>query len=284
MTLLPSLCLFFATPDAAAADIDASAAPIDRKTFGQPHNKGENRPRRKRRKRKDPYRGPFAKDKYPQREILRPLVLPKQMAEVGVSLDYSRPGGEDALSSNLNVNFGIGDIVEVGVNTGFNWVPDVNWNETIGLSARVLTSDGRRLDWAPGLDVLIPTGGGAGRLVVDLGARHLFSKRTFLTFGQGAIPITLGSDPVVTLVGNLGIGVQATKATVVIFETTAAQFQVVPSADDPVTGIWETFPLSATLQGSPNRMVDLGLRGTLTTIWEGPDFEGAVTGYANFRF
>ena len=279
MTLLPMLTLFGA-PDAVALD-----QPRDRKTFGTPHKKGDNRPRRKTRKKADPYRGPFKKSRYPTQEIRRPLVLPKQAVEIGLGADYGRFPGGDAAGANLYGNVGIGHIVELGVFTGAALSPDFAWSESIGLHAAVIVSDGKRLDFAPGLDVNIPTGGGPGLLVVNLDARHLFSRKVFLTFGRGGIPIVLGANSSVAFVGNVGVGVQASKTVAVIFETQAARLDLGQGdAGNDVTGIWETAILDGRLQITPVRMVDLGVRGGVTQVWDGGVTTGRVGGYAAIRF
>ncbi|MEN0065918.1 MAG: hypothetical protein AAGA48_27505 [Myxococcota bacterium] len=286
MTLLPALSLWFAVPDAEAADVPtAQLAPGDRKSFGRPHAKGANRPRRKARKKRDPYRGPFKKSKYPFQEILRPLVLPKNQGEIGVGLTYARPDGQDFLGAGISFNYGIGEVFEFGVGTDFGFIPDVLWSEVIGLNARVLVSDGRRLDWAPGIAVGIPTNGGPGLLVVDLTARTLFSKRVFLLFGQRAIPITLGQNASASLVGNVGLGVQVSKKTVLSADTTVVTLQVAPSIDSPVTGIWDFLTLTGQLQVTPARQVDVGIRGNVIHAWSGggsPEASGTIFGA--FRF
>ncbi len=288
MFLLSCVSSFLAVPaeaaDAPLAKTEMQA--VDRKSFGQKKRPGDNRPRRKARKRRDPYRGPFKKERYPFQEIRRPLVLPKAMAEIGLGADYFANSNGDGGVADFGVNVGIGDIVEVGVNSGLDLAPEFSSTEVIGLRARVLVSDGQRLDWAPGLDVGIPTGDDPGQLVVALDARHLLSRRVFLTFGEGAIPITLGSDPTVSLVGNVGLGVQASKKVAVIFGTQVVDFDV---TNTEVTGIWEQLFLDGRVQVTPARQVDLGLRGRLEVLYQTDDPEtgnvgGTVGGYVAARF
>jgi len=283
MTLLSCLSLFVATPDAEAGDTTTASMQVrDKKTFGTPRKRGDNRPRRKARKRKDPYRGPFKKDKYPTQEILRPLVLPQGLVEVGVGGDYARFGDAESAGLGFGVDVGIGNIVEVGVNSGLDLAPDFAWTEQIGLRARVLVSDGKRLDFAPGLDVGIPTDGGPGTLVVGLGARHLLNKKVYLVFGDRAIPVTLGANPTVSLNGNVGLGVQASKTVAVIFDTDVAR--VAFGDEVNVTGIWETLVLNGRVQVTPARPVDLGLLGSIGRTWDGGPTQGSIGAYAAVRF
>lgn len=222
----------------------------------------------KKKKKGPKFVGPFAKDKYPRQERLRPLVLPAGMVEAELNAGALDIGDGIGAAAALRGAVGIGDVLELGVGTGLGLAPSVAWNETIGIEAHVLAVDGKNFDWAPGLSVPISLADGAGfGLAIDLTSRVLAGKKVFVFFGNDALPITITPDVGVGIAANGGLGFQVSKGTVILIDTSLATLSILP--DVAVTGAWETFIGNAAVQYSPARRTDIGIRANVANTWSG---------------
>ena len=293
---LPTLAQAQAAPEVDESDdveVEAQeAANREKKTIRGRSSANQNSPNRNRNNRNrgganrggPQYTGPFKKAEYPLEERTRPLVLPDGMGEVGIGFDFVTVAGSTSVGTGLGLNFGIGDSVELGVATGFLISPDVAWGETVLLSANFLAVDGKEFDWAPGISLPIVTTEGAGfSFALDLPARAVMGEQVFLFFGNNAIPIRVSPDFSLGLAGNGGIGVQFRKDTALLVGTNVFVATIVPDAT--VSGIWEVFTLSGTLQYTPSRTFDVGLTLNVANTWDVADtLVVGVSAYGAFRF
>lgn len=244
-------------------------------------------PKKKGKKKKGPVaegKGPFKKDEYPLQERNRPLILPDQMGEVTLDLGYSRFLDTDFVATTIGFNYGLGDVVELGVGTGLLLAPDVASNETIVVQAHWLAYDEKYFDFAPGLVIPFTFSKGAGfGATIDLTSRYVVSKTVFLTFGQGAIPVIASPDFGLAVVANGGVGYQVGKPTVLFADTSVFTLLLAPDVD--VTGLWETLVLGVGGQYSPTPEWDIGARLTLGNTWSVSDsLTFGLGAFAKFRF
>ena len=250
----------------------------------QTNNRRNANQRNGRKKKKGPKLvGPFKKDKYPRQERFRPLVLPHNMAEFGVAGGYETQGGENGAFLNPSIDYGIGNRVEVGLSSGVDFIP-VGWSQNINLRGRFLAIDGKRFDFAPGVNALVSFGGDENTsLTLDLLSRHVTRGVAFFYFGQDAIPIEFGDQVSASLVGNAGLGLQLSKGTAFMIDAALITLNVVP--ETAVTGPWETLTANARLQYSPGRKVDIGAKFTVENQWQGDAGPAlGATAFAALRF
>lgn len=229
-------------------------------------------------------KGPFKKNEYPLQERNRPLILPNQMGEVTLDLGYARAFETDAVGTNVGFNFGLGDIVELGVGTGLLLAPDVASNQTVIVQAHWLAYDTKFFDFAPGLVIpFVFSDGAPFGTVIDLTCRYVASKTVFLTFGQGAVPVGVSPDFSFGISANGGIGLQVSKPTVLFADTSVFTLYLAPDA--VATGFWETLVLNLGAQYSPTPEWDIGGKLALGNTWE---LDGSlsigVIAYGKVRF
>ncbi len=267
------LSLLSAVPIAEARAGDEASRPD-----GKPAQPGKKKPGKKQGKGKNKkpkgpkLKGPFEKDEYPIQEQYRPLVLPNGMGEVTIAPAYRRVnvpvvGGEDFVTTTVDFDYGLGDLVELGVGSGLQFAPDVDWSNEIHAHVHWLAYDGRSFDLAPG--VLVPfTFVEGAPLVVSLDAlgRYLFADQFFLTFGRRVFDIGVNPDFTLTMNANAGFGVQVSKPAVLWLDTNLLS---VPLAPDPtVTGPWDRIAIALGGQYTPARTFDLGLVLSYANVWE----------------
>lgn len=228
--------------------------------------------------------GPIPKNQYPLQERMRPLVLPDGMGEVGLDLGYNRFAKTDFVNTDLSFNYGIGDVVELGAATGLLLAPDADWNRSFVIQGHFLAYDTKSFDFAPGLVLPFVFVDGAGfGAVVDLTSRYVASKTVFLTFGQGALPITFSPDFALALSGNGAVNFQVGKPSVLFVDTSVFTLLLAPDLD--VTGLWDVLNLGLGAQYSPTKDWDVGARLGITNVWKLEDsLNAGITAYGRFRF
>jgi hypothetical protein len=231
--------------------------------------------------------GPFKKKDYPTSERLRPLVLPDGMGEVGLDAPISiiSFAGESATGFGIvpSFNYGLGDMVELGISTGFPLAPDADWNRTLVPRVAFLAWDSKDFDFAPGVSIPLAfvdeTGIG---VLVDLSSRYVLSDGWFVYFGQGAIPLGVSPDVTLALNVNGGVGLQANPKTALTLDLNPISILVAP--DFTATGIWDYLTLNFGAQYTPAREWDVGARLGVLTVWGAETSVITISPYARFRF
>lgn len=232
--------------------------------------------------------GPFKKKDYPTSERMRPLVLPNGMGEVGLDapIGIFKVAGDSVTTFGIGPSFayGLGDLVELGVGTGFLLAPDAAWNRTLAPRVAWLAYDSKEFDFAPGLSIpLVFTDPAVVGLTVDLFGRYVLSEGWFIYFGQGAIPIVVGDPLSLSIAGNAGVGWQINKATVATLDLQPIVIVLAPDA--AATGLWDYLSTAIGVQYSPVREWDIGGKIGIFNIWDlDESLVFSITPYARFRF
>ena len=218
---------------------------------------------------------------YPIRESRRPLTLPRGIVEIEGAVPISIADNQVGLAFGMGASAGLSRTVDLGVATGFQITPEGGWNRTAVVQTHVLVKDGKKLDFAPGL--VLPIDGGDFGFVVDLPFRVAFNKAIYLTFGQGAIPVVLGDNPAVSVVGNAGLGVQLGKSTVLLGEMEVFTVQLTPETAS--SAVWNNLGMQLGVQHSPSQRADVGVMVGLNDIVPAVgNLAGEVNVYGRVRF
>lgn len=244
--------------------------------------------------------GPFKKKDYPLAERQRPLTLPANMGEVTPALTLgSSPfalndTGDRTVAASLDLGFkyGLANVVEVGIGTGFPIAPDFAWNNTLALQGHYLAYDSKQFDFAPGLRIPLrfPRNEtedlGLG-VTIDLGSRYVLKGSKFwFRFGNAALDLIVQPEFGLSVNGNGGVGYQVSKEFVAILDTTVFSMISPPGGGDiAFTGPWETFGFALTGQYTINRNGDVGVMLNYSNNWDAEDdFALDVTAYGRIRF
>jgi hypothetical protein len=232
--------------------------------------------------------GPFKKGEYPMAERQRPLVLPRNMGEVTPSGDFNRfKLGEnfDTFGIGVGFDYGLANVVEVGLSTGILLAPDVDWNRNFTLRGHYLAYDSKFLDVAPGLVIPLNFVGDTSIAVqIDVSTRYLIpDTKVFLRFGDGAIPLGVSPDFTLGLNVNAGVGYQFTKQFVGTFDTRLLAIQLAPDVN--AQGPWDVVDLLFGGQYTFTRNADAGLLLRYANLWDvDEEYSLGISGYGRFRF
>lgn len=236
--------------------------------------------------------GPFKKNDYPMAERQRPLVLPKNMGEVTPSATFTHtaiPLVDDDLDSlDLDVGFkyGLANVVEVGVGTGFRLTPDGDWNRTLALQGHYLAYDTKQFDFAPGLSIPLVFADGVGLSVgIDLNSRYVLQgSKFFFRFGRDALNLGVTGDFTFGLNANGGVGYQVSKEFVATLDTTVLAIGN-GGGDTAVSGPWDYLTFNLGGQYTINRNGDIGVVLNYGNFWEvDEEYSLGLTGYGRIRF
>lgn len=277
------------TAGAALIAPEAVAADATRPSTGNKPAKKPTPPKKKKnnKKKKNPGMGPFEKDEYPLAERARPLVLPDKMGEITVSPTITHAhliDNVDYFTTGLDFEYGLADVVELGVGTGFMFAPDVDWTNELHVQVHWLAYDSKDFDFAPG--VVVPfyfTDGAPFGANIDLTSRYVIDDQFFLTFGQGAIGLVASPDFGLSINGHGAFNWQVDKPIVLFLDTTVFSLLLAPDVD--VTGLWETLNVGIGGQYTAARTVDVGARLSYVDTFKVEDeFTFAALLYGRFRF
>lgn len=229
--------------------------------------------------------GPFKKKDYPTSLRNRPLVLPNEMGEVSLDLGVGRTLGATGLSTNLDFDYGIADVAEIGASTGIGISgAGLGWNG-LTLQGHGLAYDSKDTDFAPGLLVPINTLGGQLTMaaIVDLPTRIVLPEGMFIRFGQGALPVYLAPNFGLALAGNGGFGIQVDNKTAFFADLNAFTLSLAP--DVVFSGPWNNLNVSLGGQYSPTRQWDAGgILGLSNAFGVEDGFGFSIAGFGSYRF
>ena len=251
LALAPEAAAQDAAPDQDTAELEARGP----RGGGQGARRGGGRKGPK-------LKGPFKKDNYPMAESLRPLTLPKGMAELGLGLGIGRAFDTTVVGLTPSFFFGIADQLELGVSTNFPLSPDATWSEVLVLEGHLLVADGKEVDFAPGVEVPLSFAEGSPFvLILDAPVRYRASKKVFITFGDDAVPIFFGRTQTVgrrrsphgtrppRSRGMRHSTTRSTGKTVIFAEANLVNLLLAPDVE--VTGIWDALQLTLGGQYTP---------------------------------
>lgn len=275
------------TQEAAAEEVTRPGGSSGNKPVKKPAKKPGKKPG-KGKDNKHPGKGPFKKSEYPLAERGRPLVLPDHMGQVTVlpEFDHLSFGGDsvDTFGTGVAFDYGLADIVEIGVGTGLVFAPDFDWSHTLYAQVHWLAWDSKDFDFAPG--VVVPftfyedASFGAN---IDLTSRYVVADKFFLKFGQGAIGMVASPDFGLSINGNGSVNWQVDKPILLWLDTTVFSFLLAPDVD--ITGPWETLNVGIGGQYTASRMIDVGLRLGYVDSWQVKEESDInVLLYGRFRF
>ena len=249
------------TQEAAAEEVTRPGGSSGNKPVKKPAKKPGKKPG-KGKDNKHPGKGPFKKSEYPLAERGRPLVLPDHMGQVTVlpEFDHLSFGGDsvDTFGTGVAFDYGLADIVEIGVGTGLVFAPGVVVPFTFYEDASF----------------------GAN---IDLTSRYVVADKFFLKFGQGAIGMVASPDFGLSINGNGSVNWQVDKPILLWLDTTVFSFLLAPDVD--ITGPWETLNVGIGGQYTASRMIDVGLRLGYVDSWQVKEESDInVLLYGRFRF
>ena len=258
----------------AMAGPSTSNQPASSKRAGAKSGKKKNS-RKKKKKKKNEGVGPFAKNKYPQAQIRRPLVLPHKMGQIELGvLAPQVHRTTNALQVLPGFSYGIEDVVELGASLNFLLLPSPGASPQIELRGHFLVHDSKELDVAPGLRAVLPLNDTVPLVVTaEAPSRYIVDKKLAVAFGRDAATLTHltaegGAAPAVDLRAIGGVIYQANRQVSLTADLGVAWARVLP--DVIVSGVWELLDLDVGGQYSWDRRWDVSANVGAMVAWTGP--------------
>jgi len=204
------------------------------------------------------------KENYPTSLTGRPLVNPKGMIELGGAISHVRLSvagiSADATGLGVSASYVPADKIQVGLSTGLGIDPDVEWSESLGLSAWYSVMEegmAGKLDVAAGVSTGLNFQDGAdvfsGFTVHGLTRYHLGPKM-FVTAGSNLLEVQTADPSALSLNIDLGFTYQATPKIAATLTTRPAHIKLSGDANATTTygdviplGIMGTMGMSAKL-------------------------------------
>jgi len=187
----------------------------------------------------------------------RPMVLENGKFQGAVGFNSAK-FGISLHSLAVNAAYGLMDVAEIGVGTGFNLNGASGWNKFINIGAGALVMDTEQIDIAPRVDVPLSfVSGGDTLTLVAIGAdtRIKLNEQLAIFAGHGLLPILVNPASAMALALNVGVGYQANDQVALRLDTQLANIKLSGAAAN--TSIADAVQMGLNAIFSANEMLDV---------------------------